>query len=618
MKLVGMPRGGQKAIHGTAVNVPSKLQPVFILLPRLPSTADVVHLKLKRKLSDTGHYMHEYIQPKKVIEALQWLQQNNPLYKDITIFLDWERQWEDDDPDLWEAIANACHEEMEVSHEDEADTVADNSLSVSSAPLSPLPTGDDYTILSHLAKRRKLQLKDVPDANYPNQALHVFKTNKEVDDRNNEHLRKLPTQVFDIKAIDQKKDVQTGIIDINISAKPSDTGGLRETVSVAVGARVMVTVNINVSDGLANGVCGTVVGIEHTGNDVHVLLVEFDSERVVRKATAGSQYRRTFPAAVPISRQDVQFFVGRGRRSVEAKRKPFPLSLAWSCTIHKVQGKTLDKVIVSMEGRGSFMPGQAYVALSRVKNLAGLFLLGFDAAAIRVNPAVVKEMTRLRQRVLPSTVNSIDEPHSLNIRLLNVRSYLEHLEDLRADNSVKNVDVFCYDEYFLKQQQDIDLVIPNAQSFRADRSTAVGQGGGVMTVARQEVLPTDLQLAITGVEYTVVSVKKGGTQINIVTLYRPPSTPPAVFIQALQALIRSLPDDTIILGDFTFDLLQSSHHNIISFMEKHGFNQEVQVPTTDYGTLLDHVYIRNYLGTEVKVLYTYFSDHDTVCVSLKI
>ena len=42
------------------------------------------------------------------------------------------------------------------------------------------------------------------------------------------------------------------------------------------------------------------------------------------------------------------------------------------------------------------MPGQAYVALSRVRTLQGLFLLGFNESAIRINNAVTVEMERLR------------------------------------------------------------------------------------------------------------------------------------------------------------------------------------------------------------------------------
>ena len=360
---------------------------------------------------------------------------------------------------------------------------------------------DDISLL----KSRVISKQDV---NYPSQALHVFKTNKEVDLHNTEHLGKLTTQVFDIKAIDQKKDVHTGIIDVNISTKPSDTGGLREVVSIAVGARVMVTVNIDVSDGLANGVCGTVVGIEHSRNQVHTIMVEFDSDRVGKKATAESQYRSSYPGAVPITRQDVQFCVGRGRRSIEAKRMQFPLTLAWGCTIHKVQGKTLDKVVVSMEGNGRFMPGQAYVALSRVKQLDGLFLLGFDPAAIRVNPAVIREMDRLRQQVVPSNTDRSISSSSVNIRLLNVCSYLEHLENLKSDETIdETVDVLCFVETFLKHQQEIDLVIPDAQCFRADRPVAVGRGGGVMTVTRQQLLPKGLHLSVSELEFTAISVR---------------------------------------------------------------------------------------------------------------
>jgi ATP-dependent DNA helicase PIF1 len=51
----------------------------------------------------------------------------------------------------------------------------------------------------------------------------------------------------------------------------------------------------------------------------------------------------------------------------------YPLRLAWSVTIHKAQGKTFDEVVVDF-GRGTFAPGQAYVALSRCTSMTGLVL----------------------------------------------------------------------------------------------------------------------------------------------------------------------------------------------------------------------------------------------------
>lgn len=76
--------------------------------------------------------------------------------------------------------------------------------------------------------------------------------------------------------------------------------------------------------------------------------------------------------------------------------KQVPLRLAWAVTIHKSQGMTLDAAAIDLSR--VFTPGQGYVALSRLKSLSGLYLLGISNQALAINPDIVKLDGMLRQQ----------------------------------------------------------------------------------------------------------------------------------------------------------------------------------------------------------------------------
>jgi ATP-dependent DNA helicase PIF1 len=72
--------------------------------------------------------------------------------------------------------------------------------------------------------------------------------------------------------------------------------------------------------------------------------------------------------------------------------RQIPLIPAWAVTIHKAQGLTLDDVRIDL-GSGAFAPGQVYVALSRVRSMAGLsFARPLRPGDIRVDAMLVDFM----------------------------------------------------------------------------------------------------------------------------------------------------------------------------------------------------------------------------------
>lgn len=104
MKMVALLSGKQRSIQGPAVNVPSKLDSICTMLPRLPTQLELIALKLKRKLKYKGHYMYDYVSPEKIMNALEWLKENNPLYADVNVNEHWVDESQANDGDLFQGL----------------------------------------------------------------------------------------------------------------------------------------------------------------------------------------------------------------------------------------------------------------------------------------------------------------------------------------------------------------------------------------------------------------------------------------------------------------------------------------------------------------------------------
>ncbi|HMS23717.1 MAG TPA: PIF1 family DEAD/DEAH box helicase [Candidatus Saccharibacteria bacterium] len=112
-----------------------------------------------------------------------------------------------------------------------------------------------------------------------------------------------------------------------------------------------------------------------------------------------------------------------------------PLRLAWAITVHKSQGMTLDAARINLER--AFVEGMGYVALSRVRSLDTLSLLGLNAMALRVSPEALeidqhlrlqsdkasKKYEHLRERVKSrkTVVLKLDSPSTWSEKLASMR-----------------------------------------------------------------------------------------------------------------------------------------------------------------------------------------------------
>ena len=163
--------------------------------------------------------------------------------------------------------------------------------------------------------------------------------------------------------------------------------------------------------------------------------------------------------AVPIVPVVAKIKVKASRPSpTEIQRTQYPLALAWALTIHKVQYLTLSTVVFSFElyNQKQFNYGQVYVALSRVKSLEQLYIIGgIDPKHIRADPKVDKEYERLRsqdlQVCIPDIMTSCAAANdTISFTLLNVRSLRKHCTDLKFDSGITCCDVLALTETRLK------------------------------------------------------------------------------------------------------------------------------------------------------------------------
>ena len=136
----------------------------------------------------------------------------------------------------------------------------------------------------------------------------------------------------------------------------SKTMGLMKQLQVTISARVELSANVNVEDGLANGSSGIVkwVQVNATTQKPEFVSIKFDHTGMGK--TTRSTYTHLYqqqahihPSWTPIPQMKQQLKVGR-YKCAEVLQCQFPLRPAAAKTAHTCQGDTMESAVVSFQG----------------------------------------------------------------------------------------------------------------------------------------------------------------------------------------------------------------------------------------------------------------------------
>ena len=206
----------------------------------------------------------------------------------------------------------------------------------------------------------------------------LFTRRAEVDTINMNHLRKLTGDRKTYKAstvfnpLTQTQGLTNDTPEVVQAIQGLDKIAAYSTeLTLAVGAQVMLLTNMNPGAGLVNGSRGVVIGFDRPTKDDTAAT---DTLFPVVRFKSGIQIiqHHDWDTDMP-----------------GIKRQQLPLKLAYAITIHKAQGATLDCALIDVGGR-TFEYGQAYTALSRLKDMESLFIHDISLDAFRAHPKVVE------------------------------------------------------------------------------------------------------------------------------------------------------------------------------------------------------------------------------------
>jgi hypothetical protein len=531
-----------------------------------------------------------------------------------------------------------------------------------SSILTKIGDGEKLTDVEVQTIESRFVDKDEAIQKHPD-AVRLFLRNASVKDYNNKALhneRTIEVIAEDIycgyKNNEQLVSMRTKLHKMTVT----ETNGLPYMLKVLLNKSYMITTNIDVVDGLANGAIGTLKCIELDEDDTTVkhLWLDFNNDKIGRLMklkclpyVVSNKLNRRW---VPIAKRSSS--ITFKSRMLKCKRIQFPLVEACALTIHKSQGGTFTEVVYDYEK--SHEQQLVYVALSRVTSLNGLHLTNpnddftFHHGCGKLNKELKTEFQRLQKHRL-STVSEhcrmfLDKTIDLKLLTLNVQNLKAHKEDLETDYVLTQSNIMALSETWLDNGESLNL---NGYRCITQFKREDVRAGGVAIYEKENctlystphiLMKFDhndlLQVHSTTAgsqdcgDICVIETIVNDQKVLLVTVYITPSTNMKdVKFFFLRNLLMYTPKASsmfqeikergydkipiILSGDFNIDLKKQENQSFVDFMEDSfglELNSNANISTTRESSCLDAVFTRNLHNIDTTHYITYFSYHKSL------
>ncbi|CAF1312801.1 unnamed protein product [Rotaria sp. Silwood1] len=441
-------------------------------------------------------------------------------------------------------------------------------------------------------------------------AIRVFRSNAEVDAYNTKVLASLNTEgaianAYDFCIGDGLASIREKVLNNVKNLKTTETYGLPLKIDLKVGAKYMMTVNIDTEDGLVNSACGKLIMIDYgklqkTNETVPCRLwIKFNEQKAGRKTRANFQNvmrnRNIDLSLTPV--EPVTWQINTRSTNFKVERKQFSVVPCEAMMIYKSQGGTYEKFVVNL--KKGMTRTELYVACSRATKATGLYLIGdfVPPKPPERNDAVAMMFNTMRsEQMLKFSLEFPEESQGERFFVMfhNVQSLNKHILDIRSDKTFLCASMISLVETWTKPTDSLEI-----EGFKVihrrdcnDTRKPFGQITYLKSDLKYENITERCEYSEKDhIEYCSIKID----DICIISVYNSPNSSFDVLKRHINEVIsisKRFCEDIIVVGDFNINLKIKTNHKFIEYMESFGLTliNKLNKSSTNAKTQIDYCF----------------------------